>query len=261
MFVLTISTGATQASFLQFLTTFPSPHLVAQAVSRGPLAQFGCQTASLWRHENFEELVRIGMYRSAEFGADRDDRISLGIDAPLTQTFTHSTAIIVPLADVTAHFPLLEIDQDFWSDITEQNGNGDVGHVPIVVNGVPIGVYVFMCNRINEWTPADTAILDALAAALGLWMSHPESKALESGGIASQQGLTLSARQVEILNLVKEGKSNSAISARLGYSQSTIKQELKTVMRRLHVSSRDAAVAKAINLNLLPTDSSESLAL
>lgn len=255
MFVLKVSTGATQASFLQFLTTFPSPTHVAQALTHGPLAQFGCQTASLWRHENFEELVRIGMHRSTEYGDDRYARISLAVNAPLTDSFNSSAAIIVPLADVTAHFPNLEIDQDFWSGITEQNGNGDVGHVPIVVNGVPLGVYVFMCNRINEWSPADTAILDALAAALGLWMSHPESKALKPTSLVQSQGLTLSPRQIEILSLIKQGKSNSAISARLGYSQSTIKQELRTVMRRLHVSSRDSAVAKATSLNLLPSPS------
>lgn len=253
--MLTLTNGATQASFLQFLTTFPQADLVAQAMMRGPLAPFGCRATSLWKHGDFEDLVRIGLHGGAEYDDDRYARISLAVKAPLTESFKRSAVVLVPLEEVTMQFPNLEMDQDFWSELTKRNGNGDVGHVPIIVHGAPIGVYVFLCDQVHDWTPMDLVILDSLAASLGLWMSHPESKAMDPRTSESFQGLSLSARQIAILNLVREGKSNTAISTRLGYSQSTIKQELRWIMRRLRVTSRADAVTRATDLNLLPLPS------
>ena len=253
--MLTLANGAIQASFLQFLTTFPQPDLVAQAMIRGPLAPFGCKATSLWKHDEFDDLLRIGLHGDAAHDDDRYARVSLSIAAPLTDSFKRSAVVIVPLADFTMQFPQLEMDQDFWGEVTKRNGNGDVGHVPIFAQGSPIGVYVFLCDQVREWTAMDLVILDSLAAALGLWMSNPRSKLLEPRTSETYQGLALSARQIEILKLVSEGKSNTAISARLGYSQSTIKQELRAVMRRLRVQSRIDAFTKASALNLLSNSS------
>ncbi|MCH9738330.1 MAG: LuxR C-terminal-related transcriptional regulator [Actinomycetia bacterium] len=49
------------------------------------------------------------------------------------------------------------------------------------------------------------------------------------------------------------GKSNSAIAYRLGYSQSTVKQELQRISRRLKAANRNEAVTRAIELNLMTT--------
>lgn len=220
---------------------------------RGPLAPFGCTATSLWKHDDVGDLVRIGLHGDAAHDDDRYARVSLAISAPLTESFKRSAVVIVPLIDVTMEFPQLEMDRDFWGGLSNRNGNGDVVHVPIFAQGAPIGAYIFLCDQVRDWTPMDYLILDSLAAALALWMSNPHSRVLEPRFSDTYKGLALSTRQIEILNLVSEGKSNTAISARLGYSPSTIKQELRIVMRRLHVDTRMEAVKRAIELNLLPT--------
>jgi len=94
-----------------------------------------------------------------------------------------------------------------------------------------------------------------VAAAVALWMSHQKSGVLGFDNKSSSSGLWLTPRQAEILKLVNEGRSNSAISAHLGFSESTVKQELQRITKRLHVNSRTDAVTKALELNLLrPTD-------
>lgn len=218
---------------------------------RGPLSPLGCTATSLWKHDEVGDLVRIGLHGDAAQDDDRYARVSLAVSAPLTESFKHSSVVIVPLIDVTIEFPQLEMDRDFWGGLSNRNANGDVVHVPIFAQGAPIGAYIFLCDQVRDWTPADFVILDSLAAALALWMSNPHSRVLEPRFSDTYQGLVLSPRQIEILNLVSEGKSNTAISARLGYSQSTIKQELRLVMKRLRVDTRMEAVARATELNLL----------
>lgn len=239
------------SNFLQYLTAFPDSDLVARAAARGPLAQFGCQSLTLWSNQNPEELACVGVHGMSDFDFERYSTLPVVFQTPLTESFLASTTIILPITEIINKFPQMAIDQDFWDDATEKNGNGDVGHVPVSVNGTPIGAFAFFCNRLNEWTPKAISILDGLSAALGLWMSHPLSNVLQPPKNASREGLSLTSRQVAILHLVREGKSNASISARLGFSQSTIKQELQWIMKRLKVHTRTEAAARASELHLI----------
>lgn len=56
---------------------------------------------------------------------------------------------------------------------------------------------------------------------------------------------TLSPREIEVLELVAEGKSNAAIARALLLSESTVKSHLVHVFTKLGVSSRTAATAEA----------------
>ena len=256
--------GGTFSGFLQFLTSFPAPNSVVEGAARGPLAQFGCQVMNLWLYSQPTELISIGEYGLGPYDFHRYSRVSLSVSSPLTESFITSSTIILPISDMTTNYPALMLDQDFWDNVTEQNGNGDVGQVPIFAKGVPIGAYSFLCDRINEWNPRATAVLDGLSAALALWMSNPSSNILGATFNGNHEGLSLTSRQIEILDLVGQGKSNAYISARLGFSHSTVKQELQRVMKRLKVNDRTSAVTRAMDLQLLssppphPTRSSAS---
>ena len=242
----------TFSGFLQFLTTFPSTDVVAKAASRGPLAQFGCTAVSLWAQGSAGELVSIGECGLEEYNAERYARMSLTVHTALSEAFITSATIVLPLSEVIGQYPDLSFDEDYWDRAIEINGDGDLGHVPIIVNGIPIGAITFLCDRINNWDPRSSAVLDGLGAALGLWMSNPASKVIGAPVSAQHEGLSLTPRQIEILNLVQQGKSNTYISARLGFSQSTVKQELQRVMKRLRVNDRAAAVMRANELQLIP---------
>ena len=244
--------GTTFSSFIQYLSSFPQPDLVAQAMSRGPLAQFGANHSSIWTHINFQELVSIAFNGHDAHIMDRYLRISLSVLAPVTESFIGSTKVILPVGEVVNQYPGLKVDQDIWNEMSEETNNGDLVQCPIIANGTPIGAYAFLCDRRNDWNLRSIAVLDGVSAALALWMSHPLSGALEINQNSDNAQLALTPRQIEILNLVRLGKSNASISAHLGYSQSTVKQELQRIMKRLRVPSREQAVERSVEMRLLP---------
>ena len=92
-------------------------------------------------------------------------------------------------------------------------------------------------------------MLRAVSSALGLWMHHPD-KGLFVDDAPADAALT--DRQVRILRLVAAGRSNAAIAAYLGYSPSTVKQELQRVRVLLETVDRDASARRARELGLLP---------
>ena len=61
----------------------------------------------------------------------------------------------------------------------------------------------------------------------------------------------LSAREVEILQLVDEGLRNKEIAERLSISLSTVKAHIYNVFSKLQSSSRTEAVSLARNLGIL----------
>lgn len=244
--------GVRFTGFLQYLNTFPEPESVARSMARGPFAHYGVTSLNLWVHQDFTDLVCVGTHGLIAEYDNLYQRVALSFNAPITQSFLSGATVIVTLSEMVKAYPGLGIDNEYWNTVLEENGDGDVVQVPVLADGSPLGAFAFLTNRLNKWTPEDHAILDAVAAALGLWITHPRSSMLDLVTAAPSDGLNLSRRQMEILYLVREGKSNAAISARLGYSQSTVKQELQRITRRLRVHNRNEAVAQAIELNLLP---------
>ena len=67
----------------------------------------------------------------------------------------------------------------------------------------------------------------------------------------SHEHTILSARELEILNLVVEGLSNKEIASQLCLSRYTIECHIKHIYRKLNVSSRSQAINTAGNLGLL----------
>lgn len=63
--------------------------------------------------------------------------------------------------------------------------------------------------------------------------------------------VALSRREIEVLERVASGRSNSEIAADLFVSETTVKSHLVHVFSKLDVTSRTAAVAKARELGIL----------
>jgi DNA-binding NarL/FixJ family response regulator len=64
-------------------------------------------------------------------------------------------------------------------------------------------------------------------------------------------GETLSARQVDVLKLISEGKSNKEIGSALFIAEETVKSHLKAIFAKLNVISRTQAVANATRRGLI----------
>ncbi len=61
----------------------------------------------------------------------------------------------------------------------------------------------------------------------------------------------LSPRQLDVLKLVAEGKSNKQIAYELGLTEGTVKLHITAILKILNVYNRTGAVAQATNLGLL----------
>ena len=70
-------------------------------------------------------------------------------------------------------------------------------------------------------------------------------------GVGTSGAETLSAREVEILELVAAGTTNREAAARLFISEATVKTHLLHIYAKLGVSDRAAAVAEGFNRGLL----------
>lgn len=62
--------------------------------------------------------------------------------------------------------------------------------------------------------------------------------------IAKSPGQSLTPREIQIVNLVAKGLTNAEIGSELWITQNSVKQALKRIFRKLHVSSRVEMVMK-----------------
>jgi DNA-binding NarL/FixJ family response regulator len=86
----------------------------------------------------------------------------------------------------------------------------------------------------------------ALAAVLaGLVVLHPEAAASPTKA-SSRRGSVLTARELEILEMMAEGIDNRRIALRLRISRNTVKFHVASILDKLHASSRTEAVTVAI---------------
>jgi len=65
--------------------------------------------------------------------------------------------------------------------------------------------------------------------------------------------IDLTARQFRILQMMADGMTNQAISQRIGFSESTVRQETMAVYRHFGVHDRREAVQRAASRGLLST--------
>lgn len=95
-------------------------------------------------------------------------------------------------------------------------------------------------------------LVAAIRAALAgeRWLSQPIAKLAAER--ARQPGL--SARQVEVLDLVAKGLTNKEIGGILGFSAEGAKQHLHQIFQKLGVSTRAEATSEALRRGILRPD-------
>lgn len=119
------------------------------------------------------------------------------------------------------------------------------------------------------------ALVAALFAAFGIWLGlritrrretiretvvvrevlvPPEAPALQpfAPNTAHQQRLGITARELEILNLIARGYSNREIATQVFVSENTVKTHCARVFDKLGAARRTQAVQRGKELGLLP---------
>ncbi len=112
-------------------------------------------------------------------------------------------------------------------------------------------------------TAAASCALDACRCPTSLWQlndllgGEPEPQRLYPGSSTSvghrRELLGLTRRELHVLELASQGRTNRQIAASLGLAQGTVKNHLENIYAKLEVSSRTEASARILSLGLLST--------
>jgi DNA-binding NarL/FixJ family response regulator len=105
--------------------------------------------------------------------------------------------------------------------------------------------------------PRDELLRAVRAAANGEAVLSPSVAARLMTRVRTPTTGPLSARELEVLELVAAGSTNREAAARLFISEATVKTHLLNIYSKLGVGDRAAAVAEAFNRGLLTPGTSE----
>lgn len=101
---------------------------------------------------------------------------------------------------------------------------------------IPINNQYFMqCGRYAEMVEGDELFYQNLQSLMQIYFSKIGKVSIEIGDLF---GKPLTARQDEILNQMRAGKTNEEIAAKIGYSASLVKQETMIIFSKLGISGR-----------------------
>ena len=101
---------------------------------------------------------------------------------------------------------------------------------------IPINDNYFMqCGRYADMAEGDEIFYQNLQSLMQIYFSKIGKVSLEIGDLF---GKPLTPRQDEILNLMRAGKTNEEIAAKIGYSSSLVKQETMLIFSKLGISGR-----------------------
>lgn len=237
---------------LDTLTRSPHPDAVAAALIDGPGALFDARSAAVLVARP-PRLVIVGLHGYAEAEVAGLESIPMDGDYPLCRSFREGEPIIDETDLVAERYEGSRRPGTRWPMIRDRLPGGTTVSAPIMVGGRAVGAYSLSCAGAQPWSTLHTAVLHATGAALGLWLTHPDA-GLPSDPVDGEDRPALSARQRVILARVAAGRTNAAIAEELGYSDSTVKQELRRAMAALRVASRSAAAEQATLLGLLDPD-------
>jgi transcriptional regulator EpsA len=130
----------------------------------------------------------------------------------------------------------------------------------LAIHGTPsypgfTGSY-FVFARVREpWPERQAQFLDMLMPQLHVALVRVlVQERVDTAEIPTTDS-TVTAREIEILQWVREGKSNQEIGHILGISPLTVKNHVQKILKKLHVQNRAQAVGKAISLRLIKSAS------
>jgi RNA polymerase sigma factor (sigma-70 family) len=96
---------------------------------------------------------------------------------------------------------------------------------------------------------------DAETIATAIRQAHAGGQRIRVGRLLGPAAPKLSPREMEVLALLKDGRSNEEIGEQLGISDQTVKTHLRALREKLGAADRAGAVGKAFELGLLkPAD-------
>ena len=243
-------------SLLRLLASHPDGQHLTAALNDGIFGTFEARATVMWLVEDRESLSLVGFIGFSETDLERWHRIPLTFDSQMVDVVRHGEIYVTEISDFPDKYPNATFDRDHFRRMTNQlfMQDGDLVGIPIIHQGITLGVVQFTTVSPRDWNSHDFSVLTAISSALGLWVSHPDtptSPLYRSAGIEPM--LMFTRRQQAIINLVNQGVGNHQIATELHVSVSTVKQELQRIMRSTSTTDRLSAAKSAVEMGLLST--------
>ena len=107
-------------------------------------------------------------------------------------------------------------------------------------------------RRISSWAEARTGELSDGAIRLSGDLAEETDRRAAAPELLTEDGLAthLTAREIDVLRLMADGKTNDDIARHLFVSQGTVKFHVKNILRKMQASNRADASARYLRLTL-----------
>lgn len=132
----------------------------------------------------------------------------------------------------------------------------------VILYGIALAMLAFLLewldykHAIHAWsTPFYVGCVGVVCVALGIWVGNrltARPRAPFARNEAAIASLGISAREVEVLEMLAAGHANKMIARRLDISPNTVKTHVARLFEKLDVASRTQAISKARDLDILP---------
>ncbi len=233
-------------SFLKTLRDFPDGDTVAYAMVRGLLAPYRAEGALIYSVRR--DGTTLDLVGSHGIGP-RETRIYRTVTAlmhlPGAETFRTGVEKFMSAEQVVDEYPLAA---PFFRGLAP---HGDIGFVPVIHRGAPIGFLVLFFEEAVDRTWQLRAVLDAMCDATALWVIADAQRNGEARALATDAPpLEFTPRQREILVNLREGRSTREIATMLGYAQATIKADVTNLSGLLGAKGRADLLVKAKRVGL-----------
>lgn len=160
-----------------------------------------------------------------------------------------------------AHVFINDFDKEFHlylpKTITPMQGiePASLMYMPIFINKEIVGILSVRTPIKNAYTLQSLEILKTLSVFIGKAVENARSKMLQKQTLTplpkSYALDPLSARELEVLNLLSKGFTNRDIAAELFISPSTVKTHTLNIYQKLEVANRTQAIVKAKEYGLI----------
>lgn len=238
------------ADLMPLLTSARPGDVVIEGLVTGPLAGFSA-VAGILMHGVGDELVMVGSYGYSPGDLAGFETMPIAADLPICQAYRDGEVVVTSTAVAEDDYADLGDDPTRWTEFRERTPRGSLVALPLISQGVAIGCVGFSCGEERDWGPASIGLLDCVSSIVAMWMAHPVSGLAPASVWVAAEPITLSSRQLQMLQLCSAGLSNSEIASALAYSESTVKQEMRRILRAFETSDRAIAVLRARALGLL----------
>jgi transcriptional regulator EpsA len=147
---------------------------------------------------------------------------------------------------------LANADAQVVADVTATPFGNFAAHAMCGVDGSLVSLFVLI-NQPGAVGARQVYLLETLLPYLHVtWLRVHlgQPRAVLPMGAVNEASL-LSAREIEVIRWVHDGKSNGQIGALLKISPLTVKNHVQKILRKLNVQNRTQAVAKSLALKIL----------